>query len=172
MVIDSFEKERKFDKLALNTPLICGIIMFFILLGYGAYNTAAVTREYIPFAVALNTLILPLLGGTILLAAGLLCTIILKHKGRPAVKVSVNTEQLYFSIDGRHYDFNDLMPEFDVEKSANSKLTYWYDIVLHFKNGTSLEVTLPQSTALSFIKKYLTKYSKPSASLKICGTKF
>lgn len=172
MVIDNFEKERKFDKFAFNSPLIAGIILFFGLLGYGIYSILSVTKENIPFAAALNILILPLFGGTVLLIAGLLCTIVLKHKGKTTAKVSVNTDELYFDVNNERYYFNDLMPEFDVVKSANTKFMYWYDFVLHFKNGTSLEFTLPQSTALSFIKKYLTKYSKPSVSLKICGIKF
>lgn len=172
MVIDNFEKEKKIDRFLFNMPLVCGIILSIGLLIYGIFNVLKITSDDIPFSIAVNILILPLLGALLLLSAGFLCTVVLKRKGQATVKLSVNTDELSFSVDGRLYYFSDLMPEFDMVVSANTKFLQWYDLTLYLKDGSLLKFTLPQSVGISFTKNYLKKYSNPSVSLKLCGIQF
>ncbi len=172
MVVDNFEKEKNLDRFLFNMPLVCGIILFAGLLIYGICNVLKITADNIPFSIAVNTLTLPLLGGLILLGAGYLCTVNFKRKARKAAVLSVNTEELSFSVDGKLYYFSDLMPEFDMAVSGNTRFLYWYDLTLYLKDGSALKFTLPQSIGISFTKNYLKKYSKPSASMKLCGIQF
>lgn len=172
MVIDNFEKEKKIDRFLFNMPLVCGIILSIGLLIYGIFNVLKITSDDIPFSIAVNILILPLLGALLLLSAGFLCTVVLKRKGQATVKLSVNTDELSFSADDKLYYFSDLMPEFDIVRSSNTRFLYWYDFTLHLKDGASVKFTLPEIMALAFIQKYLTKYSKPSKPLKLCGINF
>lgn len=147
MDIEYFDKEELTDKILVYTPLFLGVVLFCLLGVFG-------------FFYGHKTL--NLASGSFLLLLGGVCFAILKSKYSKTQNVTVNIRDLYFWINNTKYYFNDLLPTFDVSKNGSTKLIYWYNITLYFKNGAQTSLCLPQSTAYSFINKYLSVYSKPT----------
>jgi len=77
-------------------------------------------------------------------------------------RLKVDTDKFLFSYAEKSYDFDMLLPYYNVKKLHFEKIFFFS---LHFKNGTSLELKLPGRVGLAFAKKYLNKYSRPDASL-------
>ncbi len=76
--------------------------------------------------------------------------------------LNVDTDKLQFTYAGITYNFDSLVPSYDVRTSVCFMM---FDFTLYFKNGTSLQMKLPWQAGLSFAEKYLNKYSKPNSSL-------
>ena len=167
MTIDNFDSEKFKDKLLLLSPLICGVIIFIAELVHGIYITkTTMLTENIPFHQAVINLLIPFAGGTFLLIFGLLCYFIMKNARKKTPNLYVDIDNLCFHAYDNDYYFSDLMPDFDVNKSPDSKLTFWYDFTLYLKNGSSIKLTLSREVANSFYNNYLIKYSKPVSEIK------
>jgi len=155
--IDYFTKQDRLDKLLVCIPLIFGIII--------AACVYFICRNYTNGSINI-------IAGAVMGGIGLICTAVFALEYAFTAKITVNTRDLTFWINNNKYYFNDLMPEFDVLMSSNTKFLTWFRITLYFKDGQSKRLFLAQCKAVHFIDKYLSYYSRANRKLKLFGIPF
>lgn len=144
--IEYFNKEDYIDKFFLLVPSIIGLF-------------ALVTCVFISFYTR-NILVYSSIG-VLLCVTGVALSLLYLNKYIKTSKLTINTRELYFWVNGSKYYFSDLMPTYEVKMSNPIKSSRWYDITLYFKNGSTESLFLSDKKALAFMNKYLSVYSKP-----------